>query len=143
MDIEACRQCLTTCSSVTVYICMSLCMQVIQFYRNHRNVFVRLCETLQPLLPIILWLKKTSRFQASVKKLYSRPQKPLGIFSLISEGARLGFYIQNTVSGYPGFVPCCLQNFWETVGTHSLFCLHICKMRMTTLPQRNVAKLHL
>lgn len=138
MDIEVYSEC------ECVYMHESLyASYLVQF--SYRNVFVIPCETLQPLLPVILQLRKTSNFQASVKKLYLKATEATGNLSIISGEARLGSYVSNTVSGYLSFVPCCLQNFCKTAGTQSLSlsCLHICKMGMTTLPQRNVTKLHL
>lgn len=58
--------------------------------RGYTNVFVRLCETLQAPLPVILQLKKTSKFSASVKKLYLKTREAGRNPSLISRGARRG-----------------------------------------------------
>lgn len=79
IDFDSLQQC--------VYMPESLyASYLVQFsYRNHAIVFVRLCETLQLLLPLILQLKKTSKFQTSVKKLYLKPTEAIRIFSLFQE----------------------------------------------------------
>lgn len=65
-------------------------------------------------------LRKLPSFESLLGSLIQKTTEASRNLSIISGGARLSSYIRNTVSGYLGFVPCCLQNFWKVVGTPSL-----------------------